>query len=200
MDITKRLLFTLERDEGKRAKPYRDTVGLLTVGIGRNIQERGIALTELSWLIDSTVVTTDVLLRVLTSDGVRLTGARVLFTDELQFEALFPGGLSDDACYALLETDVQDCVADAHTLFGEDVFDSFSLPRQEVVVNLIFNLGSGTFRKFKKAIAAMNVAAWQEAAAQILDSRAARQTGQRYHRLANVLRTNDPAGFEVDDE
>lgn len=30
----------LERDEGKRAKPYRDTVGKLTVGIGRNLDDK----------------------------------------------------------------------------------------------------------------------------------------------------------------
>ena len=197
MDITKRLLLTLERDEGKRATPYEDTVGLLTVGIGRNIQERGIALTELSYLIDSTAVTTDVLLRVLTSDSVSIIAGRIVFKHEAPFHALFPGGLSDDDCYTLLETDVQDCVGDAHAIFGEEAFDDFDLPRQEVIVNLLFNLGSGTFRKFRKAVAAMRAHAWGDAADEILDSRAARQTGQRYHRLASVLRTGDPSGFEV---
>ena len=198
MDITKRLLSTLERDEGKRALPYVDSVGLLTVGIGRNIQERGITFAELSYLIDSTAVTADVLLRTLISSSVEIgDGGRILFRHDAPFMALFPGGLSDDACDHLLENDVKDCETDAVSIFGPD-FEEYSLPRQEVIVNLLFNLGAGTFRKFRKAIAAMKDGRWDDAGAEILDSRAARQTGQRYHRLARVLSTDDPDGFEVD--
>ena len=198
MDITKRLLSTLERDEGKRAMPYEDSVGLLTVGIGRNIQERGITLDELSYLIDSTAVTAAVLLRTLISPSVEIRdGGRVLFKHDAPFLALFPGGLSDDAVDVLLENDLKICETDAVSIFGPD-FETYSLPRQEVIVNLLFNLGAGTFRKFRRAIAAMKDGRWDDAGAEILDSRAARQTGQRYHRLARVLSTDDPAGFEVD--
>lgn len=196
MDITKRLLTTLERDEGKRANPYRDSVGLLTVGIGRNIEERGISLAELSYILDAPSVTAGVLLRTLISDAVQMKGDRILFKDEAPFDVLFPGGLSDDQCYTLLESDVQDCIIDAVAIFTE-AFADMDTPRQEVIVNLLFNLGAGTFRKFKRAIAAMKEARWDDAAAEILDSRAARQTGQRYHRLARVLATGDPEGFEV---
>lgn len=33
----------LMRDEGLRLKPYRDTLGKLTIGIGRNLDDRGIS-------------------------------------------------------------------------------------------------------------------------------------------------------------
>ena len=198
MDITKRLLSTLERDEGKRALPYVDSVGLLTVGIGRNIQERGITLAELSYILDAPSVTAGVLLRTLLSSSVDMKeGGRILFRHDAPFLTLFPGGLSDEQCYTLLETDVKDCVKDAVAIFGA-AFDTYDLPRQEVIVNLLFNLGLGTFKKFRRAITAIKAGDWDEAGVQILDSRAARQTGQRYHRLARVLSTGDPAGFEVD--
>lgn len=36
----------LIRDEGLRLKPYRDTAGKLTIGVGRNLEDRGITERE----------------------------------------------------------------------------------------------------------------------------------------------------------
>lgn len=36
----------LTRDEGLRLKPYYDTVGKLTIGVGRNLTDKGISQTE----------------------------------------------------------------------------------------------------------------------------------------------------------
>jgi lysozyme len=44
--VMNRLLNDLIRDEGLRLQPYRDTVGKLTIGIGRNIDDNGITETE----------------------------------------------------------------------------------------------------------------------------------------------------------
>jgi len=41
-----RLVDQLIRDEGLRLKPYTDTVGKLTIGVGRNLTDRGITQTE----------------------------------------------------------------------------------------------------------------------------------------------------------
>src|ERR1700733_10674007 len=41
----------LTRDEGLRLHPYRDTVGKLTIGIGRNLDDRGITLVEADYLL-----------------------------------------------------------------------------------------------------------------------------------------------------
>jgi lysozyme len=41
-DNRKKLLTELIDDEDIRLKPYRDTVGKLTIGIGRNLYDRGI--------------------------------------------------------------------------------------------------------------------------------------------------------------
>jgi lysozyme len=41
-----RLIADLERDEGIRLHPYRDTKGILTIGIGRNLEDVGISKGE----------------------------------------------------------------------------------------------------------------------------------------------------------
>ena len=41
----------LERHEGRRAFPYRDTVGKLTIGVGRNLTDRGLAEDEIDLLL-----------------------------------------------------------------------------------------------------------------------------------------------------
>ncbi len=41
-----RLTEQLIRDEGMRLKPYQDTVGKWTIGVGRNLTDRGITQTE----------------------------------------------------------------------------------------------------------------------------------------------------------
>ncbi len=41
----------LIRHEGMRAKPYRDTVGKLTIGVGRNLDDVGIAENEAEYLL-----------------------------------------------------------------------------------------------------------------------------------------------------
>jgi lysozyme len=40
------MLAELTRDEGLRHTPYRDSVGKLTIGIGRNLDDRGISAAE----------------------------------------------------------------------------------------------------------------------------------------------------------
>ncbi len=45
----------LVRDEGQRLKPYRDTVGKLTIGIGRNLDDRGLTEDECLFLLQTDI-------------------------------------------------------------------------------------------------------------------------------------------------
>ncbi|MCK5866668.1 MAG: glycoside hydrolase family protein [Marinobacter adhaerens] len=45
----------LERHEGLRLKPYRDTVGKLTVGYGRNLEDVGISRDEADFMLDNDI-------------------------------------------------------------------------------------------------------------------------------------------------
>lgn len=53
----------LERHEGLRLKPYRDTVGKLTIGYGRNLDDNGISRTEAAIMLDSDVYQVEMELR-----------------------------------------------------------------------------------------------------------------------------------------
>jgi len=45
----------LLRDEGCELKPYVDTVGKITIGIGRNLTDRGITLEEAKHLLENDI-------------------------------------------------------------------------------------------------------------------------------------------------
>lgn len=55
---TVRLAEELRRDEGLRLKPYRDTVGKLTLGYGRNLDDRGITRAEAEILLMGDIAAT----------------------------------------------------------------------------------------------------------------------------------------------
>lgn len=46
----------LRRDEGVRLKPYRDSVGKLTIGVGRNLDDKGITQEECDMMLQNDMV------------------------------------------------------------------------------------------------------------------------------------------------
>ncbi|CBW74474.1 Lysozyme (EC 3.2.1.17) [Mycetohabitans rhizoxinica HKI 454] len=50
------LLSVLSRDEGRRLKPYLDTAGKTTIGVGRNLTDVGISEGECSLLLENDVM------------------------------------------------------------------------------------------------------------------------------------------------
>lgn len=55
MNIDQRLLDQLLRHEGYRQHPYKDSVGILTIGIGRNLEDVGISEDEAKYLLRNDV-------------------------------------------------------------------------------------------------------------------------------------------------
>lgn len=45
----------LEYDEGRRHKPYEDTMGKLTIGVGRNLFDRPLSDAEINVLLDNDI-------------------------------------------------------------------------------------------------------------------------------------------------
>ena len=46
----------LIRDEGSRSKPYFDTVGKCTIGVGRNLTDKGISSDELDFMLSNDIL------------------------------------------------------------------------------------------------------------------------------------------------
>lgn len=55
----------LRNDEGVRYKPYRDSVGKLTIGVGRNLDDVGLRDSEISVLLSNDMAVAETLARTL---------------------------------------------------------------------------------------------------------------------------------------
>jgi len=95
-------------------------------------------------------------------------------------------GLSDDEIDYLLENDIKRCRQELDALSW---FTDLSAVRQDALVNLCFNLGMTRLLGFRKAMAAMAVGDYQEAADEFYDSRWAKQVGSRADEVCEMIRT-----------
>ena len=163
---------------------------MLTVGVGRNLEFTGIRFGELARLLDESMSAAQLCHRLQLAPfrGWWVQRNTIFFrSEELFHDIIRKDALSTADSRFLLEADVQEAVRAAEVVFGNDWHD-MPAPAKEVAVQVIFNIGLHGFSQFKKTIAAFRHHDWQKAAAELLDSRAARQTGQRYVRYADALR------------
>jgi len=130
-----RLKSDLIRHEGMRLKPYKDTIGKLTIGIGRCLDDVGI---------------------------------------------------SEDEALMLLEHDLESAIKWVRTLVD---FDSLDTVRQEVLVNMAFNVGIARLREFVHMLNAVAEGDFEKASKEMLDSVWAGQVGARALELAERMRT-----------
>lgn len=95
-------------------------------------------------------------------------------------------GISVEEASLLLENDIL-----AHTLDAQKlpVFVKLDPVRQDVLIDMVFNMGLPRVLGFRKMLAALEVADWNEAAAEMRDSRWAMQVGNRALELAQMIRT-----------
>lgn len=123
--------------EGVRLRPYRDSVGKLTIGIGHNLDDLGISRSVASHLLDEDL---------------------------------------------------------AHAIKGARLyswFDELSDVRQAVIVDMIFNMGRGSFRGFKKFKRALSRRNYYEASLEMKNSKWFRQVGRRGIRLCAMMHTDE---------
>ena len=78
-------------------------------------------------------------------------------------------------------------VRECAILYGEDYFEDFPGEVQEILVNMMFNLGRPRLGKFKKMNAALKKEDWKEAAVEGRDSRWHKQVTKRAERLMSRL-------------
>ena len=124
--------------EGVRSHAYKCSANMITVGVGRNIDENG---------------------------GL---------------------GLSDDEIDYLLENDIKRCRKELDTYSW---FDDLNDVRQDALINMCFNLGFSRLSLFTNALSAMAEANYDLAAMEFLDSKWAKQVGNRSKDVAHMIRT-----------
>lgn len=128
----------LKKHEGIKLKPYTDTVGKLTLGIGRNLEDKGITEQEALFMLNNDV-------------------------------DYFYGKLVKRLPWFLNLDDV----------------------RQNVLVNMAFNLGVGGLLTFKNMLRLVSIGHYQDGAEEMLNSKWAGQVGYRANELAEQMRTGE---------
>jgi len=93
-------------------------------------------------------------------------------------------GISRDEAIYLLKNDLQKVVAQAKQF---PWYDKLSNPRKQVVLNMIFNLGITRFSQFRKTIGFIANGDYTAAAKEMLDSKWAKQVGNRATELAEIM-------------
>lgn len=96
-------------------------------------------------------------------------------------------GLSDDEVDYLLQNDIDRVSGELDSEY--EWFAGLDDVRQDVMVDISFNLGQTRLRAFKKALSAMAEGDWSEAADQFMDSRWSGQVGNRAKELTEMIRT-----------
>lgn len=177
------------RDEGKQADPYPDNIGI-AVGVGRNLTTNGISSLELR-AINPKVDVTEYL------EKISIGESRIYIDDIDTAKTILNTPLSDHHIALLLIDDLKNVAKEAEYVFGE-TWTQLDFPRKESIVDIMFNLGLPNFLEFKKFIAAIKGGDYQEAANELLLSKAAQQNPTRYQRNAGVIRDGDRKHFELD--
>lgn len=98
-------------------------------------------------------------------------------------------GISQAEAEVLLENDIRD--AENTCIHSFPWFADLTEPRQDVLVNMCFNLGLTRLLGFKKFLKAMELGNYETAAHEMMDSDWAEQVGARALRLARIIRGTD---------
>tara|TARA_Y100000114_G_scaffold54937_1_gene50200 strand:- start:1805 stop:2227 length:423 start_codon:yes stop_codon:yes gene_type:complete len=132
------LIGMLKRHEGVRSKVYMCSAGYETIGVGRNIAESGLGLSE----------------------------------DEIEY---------------LLANDIKRVREELEDNYFW--FRALNEARQDAMIDICFNLGLTRLRGFVKALEAMSREQFDIAADEFMDSRWAKQVGNRAVEVTEIIRT-----------
>lgn len=96
-------------------------------------------------------------------------------------------GISLEEAEYLLQNDIKAAECAAKTVFKD--FNSLDAVRQDVLVNMAFNLGQSRLSKFKNFLSALGARDYTSAAHEMMDSLWARQVKGRAQELARIMET-----------
>lgn len=104
---------------------------------------------------------------------------------------LSDNGISDLIIDALLDEDITIALSSLEKCLPD--YESHSEDVQIALADLMFNIGGNRFAGFKKMLAALDSRNYTLAAAELLDSRYAKQVGDRALNNARLIRGRDEA-------
>ena len=135
-------------------EPYRDSLGISTIGIGINLEDGGITDIELDYI------------------GKTL-------------EQVLEQGITQEEAYYLCRNDISN--VEKELLEIKPVVNQLESVRQMCLVDMGFNLGIPRLMKFKKMWEAIERQDFEWAAAEMLNSRWAKQVGKRADNLSKTM-------------
>lgn len=113
-------------------------------------------------------------------------GHLVLESDE-EYEQPVGTPVSEERVADCFRKDSDIAIRECYVLYGESYFEDFPDEVQEILVNMMFNMGRPRLSKFKKMNAALKKEDWVEAAKEGRDSRWHKQVTKRAERLMSRL-------------
>lgn len=101
---------------------------------------------------------------------------------------LTDNGITEKEAMMLLQRDINVCIQE---LSNYPWFDSLCPARRDAIIDLYFCVGGTSFSYFRKLMWAIQNGNWKDAGAEVLDSKFARQTGNRAVELAEMIHTGE---------
>ena len=156
---TSNFLDKLIEHEGMVLTVYKDTLGIDTIGIGRNLKDRGISKEELNYMDYPSIET-------VYQHGLTEADARYLAMNDIKI-------VENELCA------VHKCVEDLDGV------------RQLILMDMAFNMGVPRLCKFKKMWNAIHEKKFEAASLEMMDSKWARQVGQRAKKLSEAMKLGE---------
>lgn len=97
-------------------------------------------------------------------------------------------GISEEIAFLLLREDIEKA---KNALSAYSFWESLDKVRQDALTDFMFNVGAGTFAKFKNMIAALEAGDYKQASRELLNSRYAKQVGKRAQTIALMISTGE---------
>lgn len=113
-------------------------------------------------------------------------GHLVLESDE-EFGQPVGTPIDEERVRACFERDLDTSISECNALYGEGEFSGLPDEVQQILVNMMFNMGRTRLSKFKKMNEAIEAGDWKTAAVEGRDSRWYKQVTNRAERLMSRL-------------
>lgn len=176
------------RDEGKRAEPYADNIGV-AIGVGRNLTTYGISTNELRAINPGFNLNAHL-------EKISIGDKGIFIEDIDTAKSILDTPLDDHDIALLLLSNLKNTAEEAYQVFGE-TWRELDDPRKEGIIDMLFNLGLPNFLQFKDFISAIKAKDFEAAGNAVLLSLAARENPARYQRVAKVIQTGDRSHFDA---